>query len=249
MANDWLKLFDDHAHKIVSPTDKKKGAYVVNAKQKSIILDVGISPTNGPSDRILQVGVLGSMSGELSVSYYNAIREGAGRQPETRMGRDIVSWIDIGDILTIGRIGNQLFFTKEKSSASEPETAELGRQLAQSVDPDQILTRAKSRTGRPERRARIINDFIRDPYVIAAALSRANDCCEMPNCFGQLFDRDDDRPYLEVHHISPLSEGGDDTFENVAALCPSCHRELHFGKLRSLKQSVLRAEIQRKLSL
>jgi hypothetical protein len=28
---------------------------------------------------------------------------------------------------------------------------------------------------------------------------------------------------VQVHHIQPQSEGGDDTIENAAPLCPSCH--------------------------
>ncbi|WP_080666815.1 HNH endonuclease signature motif containing protein [Variovorax paradoxus] len=36
-------------------------------------------------------------------------------------------------------------------------------------------------------------------------------------------------PYLEVHHITPLALGGDDTVDNAWALCPNCHREKHFG--------------------
>ena len=30
---------------------------------------------------------------------------------------------------------------------------------------------------------------------------------------------------LEVHHIVPQKEGGDDFIENAAPLCPSCHRD------------------------
>lgn len=30
---------------------------------------------------------------------------------------------------------------------------------------------------------------------------------------------------VEVHHIIPESEGGSDTFENAAALCPKCHAD------------------------
>jgi hypothetical protein len=34
--------------------------------------------------------------------------------------------------------------------------------------------------------------------------------------------------FVEVHHIMPQSEGGPDTIENAAPLCPSCH-EIHGG--------------------
>ena len=30
-------------------------------------------------------------------------------------------------------------------------------------------------------------------------------------------------PFVEVHHITPLSEGGTDTLDNLAVLCPACH--------------------------
>ena len=41
----------------------------------------------------------------------------------------------------------------------------------------------------------------------------------------------DNSPYLEVHHIKPLSEGGLGYPENVIALCPNLNRNLHFGQL------------------
>lgn len=31
---------------------------------------------------------------------------------------------------------------------------------------------------------------------------------------------------LEVHHIIPESDGGPDTFDNAAPLCPNCHSNL-----------------------
>jgi 5-methylcytosine-specific restriction protein A len=32
---------------------------------------------------------------------------------------------------------------------------------------------------------------------------------------------------LEVHHIQWLSNDGDDTIDNIVALCPNCHRKMH----------------------
>ena len=32
-------------------------------------------------------------------------------------------------------------------------------------------------------------------------------------------------PYLEVHHLTRLADGGADCPENVIALCPNCHRK------------------------
>lgn len=75
------------------------------------------------------------------------------------------------------------------------------------------------------------------------AVARADGKCEMPACTVHLFTRDDDVPYLEVHHITPLSEGGEDSLLNAAALCPKCHRELHHGKKRMDLRAVLASRI------
>jgi hypothetical protein len=71
MSHDWLKIFDDFATKVVSKTDKGKGAYVVDKPQQAILLAAGISPTEGPSERTLEIAILGTENGQLSVSYYN----------------------------------------------------------------------------------------------------------------------------------------------------------------------------------
>jgi 5-methylcytosine-specific restriction protein A len=43
----------------------------------------------------------------------------------------------------------------------------------------------------------------------------------------------DGQPYLEVHHIVPLKEGGNHTAGNVVALCPNCHRKMHVLNLQA----------------
>jgi 5-methylcytosine-specific restriction protein A len=79
--------------------------------------------------------------------------------------------------------------------------------------------------------------YERDPKVKAWVLQRANGCCE--NCGHDApFKNADGKPYLEVHHIEPLSQGGADTTSNTVALCPNCHRALHFSveKLSMIKK-------------
>jgi 5-methylcytosine-specific restriction enzyme A len=39
-------------------------------------------------------------------------------------------------------------------------------------------------------------------------------------------------PFLEVHHLRRLGDGGPDTPGNVAALCPNCHRAVHHSRER-----------------
>ncbi|WP_156393057.1 HNH endonuclease signature motif containing protein [Rhizobium sp. Root1220] len=70
--------------------------------------------------------------------------------------------------------------------------------------------------------------FIRDPNVIAWVLVMAAGVCEACDELAP-FVRDDGEPYLEVHHVRPLAEGGPDSADNTIAVCPTCHRRLHYG--------------------
>lgn len=73
--------------------------------------------------------------------------------------------------------------------------------------------------------------FVRDPEVIAWVLLRADGRCEA--CGEPApFSRSDGTPFLEVHHLRPLAEGGPDTVSNALAACPNCHRRLHHAQDR-----------------
>ena len=70
--------------------------------------------------------------------------------------------------------------------------------------------------------------YVRDPEVVAWILNFANgicECCKKPAPFY----KEDGTSFLEVHHLKQLADGGSDTTTNAIAVCPNCHRELHFG--------------------
>ncbi|MFC1545195.1 HNH endonuclease [Gemmatimonadota bacterium] len=71
--------------------------------------------------------------------------------------------------------------------------------------------------------------FARSPDVVAEVLHRANGYCESCGQPAPFSRASDGSPYLEVHHLITLSEGGEDTPENAQALCPNCHRKAHYG--------------------
>lgn len=71
--------------------------------------------------------------------------------------------------------------------------------------------------------------FIRNQVVVVERLARASGYCEKCVIPAPFIRRSDGTPYLEVHHIIPLSEGGMDHIDNTIALCPNCHREVHLG--------------------
>lgn len=88
-------------------------------------------------------------------------------------------------------------------------------------------------------------EFIRNADVIAFALKRSAGFCELCGKVSP-FRKDNDEAYLEVHHLIPLSKGGDDLPVNVSALCPNCHRFLHHGKNRITEIKRLISDIKSK---
>jgi hypothetical protein len=71
--------------------------------------------------------------------------------------------------------------------------------------------------------------FLRNPDVVAEVLFRAQGKCDYCHRPAPFLRKKNGSPYLEVHHKKQLANGGEDTVENAIALCPNCHRELHFG--------------------
>jgi predicted HNH restriction endonuclease len=71
--------------------------------------------------------------------------------------------------------------------------------------------------------------FIRNPDVVAEVLSRARGHCEFCGNAAPFQKRRDGEPYLEIHHLKMLADGGEDTVENAKAACPNCHRKEHYG--------------------
>lgn len=78
----------------------------------------------------------------------------------------------------------------------------------------------------------VAKQYSRDPRVRAWVIQRAKGYCELCELEAP-FVSDDDVAYLEAHHIMQLADGGPDTPENTAALCPNCHRKMHHGKERA----------------
>ncbi len=81
---------------------------------------------------------------------------------------------------------------------------------------------------KPTKTIAAVTQFQRDPKVKAWVLQMANGVCE---CCKRVspFNSADGKPFLEVHHLLQLADGGADTTSNTIAVCPNCHRELHYG--------------------
>jgi predicted HNH restriction endonuclease len=239
MAINWSNVFDSFGVKVVTKTDKAKTAYVPNAQQLFAIAAAGIKPsTKRPADDFKITILNDPTTTSVNASFYHSLREtDPSRSPEPRMGHAFISaWLNVGDTVVIGNIGSELFAAKETLAKMDDE---LGYELAKKAKPSTVLALARKAKCKPRKKTLVREDFERNPYVVAAAVIRSADKCEMPGCMRDLFSRDDASPYLDVHHVVPLGEGGDDTLVNVAALCPHCHRELHFGRKRMALRAVL----------
>ncbi|WP_300067762.1 HNH endonuclease [uncultured Ruegeria sp.] len=64
---------------------------------------------------------------------------------------------------------------------------------------------------------------VRD-YVLARAKAKCEDCGQPAP-----FTTKRGVPFLEVHHIRRLSDGGPDDPRFMIGLCPNCHRRAHYG--------------------
>lgn len=81
---------------------------------------------------------------------------------------------------------------------------------------------------KPNKKSVEVTQYSRDPEVVAWVLNEANGICE--SCRNRApFSREDGTPFLEVHHMRRIADGGSDTTTNAIAVCPNCHRELHYG--------------------
>ncbi len=135
----------------------------------------------------------------------------------------------------IREILNKYIFITEKSLSFKDHQKNFNTQVSLS-----LKDKAKDRKARlniseklPRSTELTIKVYARNPDVVAEVLERAKGFCE--NCKKEApFQRaKDNTPYLEVHHKKQLAKGGLDTVENAQALCPNCHRELHYGVLYS----------------
>lgn len=78
----------------------------------------------------------------------------------------------------------------------------------------------------PSKRTTITTTYERNQYIIEYAKRKAKGICQLCDSPAP-FNNKKSEPYLEVHHIKWLAQGGSDTIENVVALCPNCHSKMH----------------------
>jgi len=80
----------------------------------------------------------------------------------------------------------------------------------------------------PEKKEYLIETYVRDIGWAREAKKRLGLFCMCRDC-RNTFMREDLTPYIEVHHIIPLCEGGEDGIWNLSVLCAHHHRMAHYA--------------------
>ncbi|WP_230669148.1 HNH endonuclease [Methanosarcina barkeri] len=129
----------------------------------------------------------------------------------------------------VGMVDRQIFLSKEYLDKKEQENINKAFQLSIYELEKKIDAKTKKQTLKTTSAASVRYD--RDPDVSALALKKANGYCQLCGNLAP-FLKKDGTPFLEVHHIRWLSEGGVDDKTNTVALCPNCHRKMHILDLQ-----------------
>lgn len=100
----------------------------------------------------------------------------------------------------------------------------------------------------PLKREYLIETYARNQGWVAEAKNRYGIYCLCSSC-SNTFIKPDGTPYIEVHHIVPLADGGEDSLWNLAVLCAHHHRMAHFADIdiRLSLQRFLLVETQARL--
>jgi 5-methylcytosine-specific restriction protein A len=145
-------------------------------------------------------------------------------QPHVRSALNRLSWFD------------EVSFVPEQSQSSPvSEMARFELDFEEQVRVAMKDTSAKRQARL--KRAQKFPDFVprtsfvpvRNPDVVAEVTYRADGRCELCRKLAPFRRAKDGSAYLEVHHLIKLADGGPDTVENAVAICPNCHRKLHYG--------------------
>jgi len=108
----------------------------------------------------------------------------------------------------------------------DKEVSSMEKAVSDMNDIELMEVAEQIRTPIMERKV-ISTKLLRNPYIAKYARLRAKGYCE--SCGAKAPFEINGEPYLEIDHIIPLSQGGTDSIDNVAALCPNCNRKKSFS--------------------
>lgn len=228
LSTTTLLPFVSYRAKLVGWEDKSKLSRarlkVLNAHIKSFqphekeIYKIG--GRNKPSNNLLSVIQMEKLETPLPLSCFIKLSNQTPLKPRRTSGgwsyvRPAPEWIgSVKDVAFASEVQRD-FDVAVKNSIAQTEEERAERLKNAAKLPKEVLTISRS--------------FIRNPVVAASVLHRADGKCELCHEDAPFLRAKDGTPYLEVHHRITLANHGEDTVENAMALCPNCHRMLHYG--------------------
>lgn len=131
------------------------------------------------------------------------------------------------EIVTLEEI--ELVGKAKKNSQSTDNAEKFEARCSWLLEHPTFLKTDPTGNERPKKATRTISRFVRSPSVAAWVRHNSEGKCELCRRKAPFKDRYG-FPFLEVHHVLPLAEGGPDTTDNAVAVCPNCHKELHLSE-------------------
>ncbi len=97
----------------------------------------------------------------------------------------------------------------------------------------------------PEKREYLIETYARNRGWVKEAKEKFGLYCLYPKC-SNTFNKPNNEPYIEVHHIISLCDGGEDAIWNLAVVCAHHHKMAHFSNIstKNKLQTILLREVE-----
>lgn len=223
----------------VATTAKKSRRFAQDHTSKGILVSLSAAPTLWGDDELaasveayLEMRSLAiARTPFIKKAYYEDLSKRFGRSPnayEFRMQNISAVLLSQGRYWVPGlaparNVGSNVF-----AKIIEILLAAEGKAYDSIIQPSSTASTLKPLgEQKPEYRTTEVTRFVRNQQVRDWVLQNARGVCEScdsPAPFLSLAG-----PFLEVHHLLRLADGGSDTITNALALCPNCHRRLHYA--------------------
>lgn len=150
--------------------------------------------------------------------------------------------ISLNDKATITRLKKLLKSIEEGTSLADDNNDEEFQKKVSWVTPKRS-NKGKVAKKKKKTRSESIN-IPRDAGIAKSALIDANFKCQMDPNHKTFVSPKTSKNYVEAHHLIPMEYYDDfknciDVEANIVALCPNCHREIHFSDLKN-KEKMLK---------
>jgi len=155
--------------------------------------------------------------------------------------------VDDGKIKRVAQSGRgiwELIKSDKPADGLEPVLCSSREELEAMVGKLAPTTSIPKGQNSPEQKPTTVDAFVRDARVVRYVLDASEGSCEVCGKPSPFF-KDGGVPYLEVHHVKHLSDGGSDTAKNAIAVCPNCHKELHYGANREALKMLVYSRVGR----